>query len=107
MAKEPWLKTRVAAVRQRALGLRAAAARQRASDLHERSARLRTESDDLLNTAEQARTGATALPHCPVCAHDETKPALRTELVQYYRCPRCGFVWSRPHADADFAPKTA
>ena len=61
----------------------------------------------LLSAADDARKGVTALPRCPICAHDETSPALRTDLVQYYRCPRCGYVWSRPHADADSAPKTA
>jgi len=61
----------------------------------------------LLSAADDARRGVTALPGGPICAHDETSPALRTDLVQYYRCPRCGYVWSRPHADADSAPTTA
>jgi len=95
MPKEPWLKKR------------AAAARQRASELQDRSTRLRTESHAPHSAADDARGGVTALPGCPICAHDETSPALRTDLVQYYRCPRCGYVWSRPHADADSAPKTA
>jgi transposase-like protein len=57
--------------------------------------------------AQDALTGTSSLPRCPECAHDETKPALRTELVQYYRCPRCGFVWSQPHTDANSSPTTA
>ena len=57
--------------------------------------------------AEEARTGRSPLPRCPTCAFDETRPALRTELVQYYRCPRCGFVWSGPHTDADSTSKSA
>ena len=95
MPREPWLKKL------------AATARQRASVLQSASARLRTESDELLREAAEARSSTVALPRCPTCGHDETKAALRTELVQYYRCPRCGFVWSRPHADAASAPKTA
>jgi transposase-like protein len=90
MPKEPWLKTQ------------AAAARQRASELQDRSVRSRAASDALLNAAAASRTSTTALPRCPACAHDETKPALRTDLVQYYRCPRCGFVWSRPHNGRGF-----
>jgi Zn ribbon nucleic-acid-binding protein len=92
MSKDPWLTK--------------AAARQRAQELHEYSARVRAESDALLTAADQARDGSTALPRCPTCAHDETIPALRTELVQYYRCPLCGFVWPRPHRDVYSAPKT-
>jgi hypothetical protein len=95
MPKEPWLKKRAAAARQRAL------------ELQNQSGQLRIESDALLASALDARSGTTALPRCPTCSHDETQPALRTEIVQYYRCARCGYVWSRPVADADSGPRTA
>jgi transposase-like protein len=95
MPKKPWLRKR------------AAEARKRASELQERSAHLRAESDALRGEAAGVRASSTALPRCPTCGHDETKPALRTDLVQYFRCPRCAFVWSRPNPDADAAPKTA
>ena len=55
----------------------------------------------------ETHAGGTALPRCPTCAHDEAKPALRTDLVQYFRCSRCAFVWSHPNPDADSTPKTA
>jgi hypothetical protein len=95
MPKQPWLKKRAAAARQRAL------------ELQNQSAQLRIEPDALIAPAHDARAGMTAPPRCPTCAHDETTSALRTEIVQYYRCPRCGYVWSQPHGDADSAPKTA
>ena len=95
MPKEPWLRKR------------AAEARKRASDLQERSAYLREESDVLRGEAAEARASCTALPRCATCGHDETKPALRTDLVQYFRCSRCGFVWSRPNPEADSTTKTA
>ena len=89
------------------LGQRAAAARRRAEKLHEESAQIRSDSDEIMRTASRARQAANALPHCPICRHDETQAALRTPFVQYYRCPRCGYVWSRSHQESDSAPKSA
>jgi transposase-like protein len=85
----------------------AAADRLRADRMQEDSAHLRAESDEIVHAASSARESTSALPHCPMCRHDETHAALHTPLVQYYRCPRCGYVWSRPHQDADSETKTA
>jgi transposase-like protein len=86
---------------------RAAAARRRAVRLQQDSAQLRAESDELVQAATSVRQSASALPICPICRHDGTNAALRTPFVQYFRCPRCGYVWSHPLQDSDSAPKTA
>ena len=86
---------------------RAAAARRRAEKLQEESAQIRADSDEIVRTASSVRQSASALPHCPICRNDKSQAALRTLFVSFYRCPRCGYVWSRSHQDSDSASKSA